>query len=289
MAGSVECWPGVVGVVAGNPPPLVVGLSPGDTVTVTFTRPTNMPPPDTVVAFHPALGTGSGSTVASWVSGGSVLLVTLLSTAGVDPAAVEVATGRLSVTVRGVRGASGLSPTLPPVTTTVTGTWGAPSPPRLLWAAARDTGRNPGLDTGDSLLLRFDQAVTQLSLPSTAAVLALLAFSPRLPVPEGGGGVACAGSWVDASTLTVTFNWTIPASSRPGWVVWNVGALTVSIMPSGNLTSANGESAASNSSAIVGQGSWGDAPVATVVAKSSTALVMELAAPLTKFGYLVTL
>jgi hypothetical protein len=134
-------------------------------------------------------------------------------------------------------------------------------------------------------VLRFDQAVTQLPLPSTASVLALLAFSPPLPT----AGLSAVGQWRDSYSLAVTFNWTGPASPRPGWVVWNVGALTVSVMPAGNLTSANGESAASNSSAIVGQGSWGDAPVATVVAKSSTALVMELAAPLTKFGYLVTL
>jgi hypothetical protein len=36
--GSLECWPGIVSVVASNPPPVVPGLSGGDVVNVTFTK-----------------------------------------------------------------------------------------------------------------------------------------------------------------------------------------------------------------------------------------------------------
>jgi phosphoglycerate kinase len=39
--GSAECWPGVLYVNASNPPPLEVGLSVGDVVTVAFSKDTN--------------------------------------------------------------------------------------------------------------------------------------------------------------------------------------------------------------------------------------------------------
>jgi hypothetical protein len=68
LAGSPECWPGVVSVVASNPPPLKVGFSVGDVVTVTFTKATNTP--TVPVAFSPDVG----GLAFSWQNQGSVLV-----------------------------------------------------------------------------------------------------------------------------------------------------------------------------------------------------------------------
>lgn len=60
--GSRACWPGVLSVTADNPPPIVVGLSVGDTVTIRFTRATNQPDVSSVaklmsvVSFSSSIG-----------------------------------------------------------------------------------------------------------------------------------------------------------------------------------------------------------------------------------------
>jgi hypothetical protein len=68
----------------------------GDVVTVVFSSPTDTPDGATAAVFSPPIGT----TATSWRSGGRELQVRVDVAAGVDPAAVDVANGRLTVTVR---------------------------------------------------------------------------------------------------------------------------------------------------------------------------------------------
>jgi hypothetical protein len=73
-----------VSVNASNPPPLVVGYSVGDSVTLTFTSATNTPDVADVLTFVPPIGV----TVASWRNGGKELVIRVVDTRGVDPIAV---------------------------------------------------------------------------------------------------------------------------------------------------------------------------------------------------------
>jgi hypothetical protein len=231
--GSTQCWPGVLSVVASNPPPLVPGFSEGDVVTVTFTQPTDKATQGPsgsglVLAFSPAIG----ATVASWTQDGRQLLVRVVDVGGVDPAGVDVAAGLLRVSVGGVRGVGGpqASPRSPPASLVVTGTWGSPGPPSLLLATARDTGDNVGLGSGDTLVLTFDPAVRQVGVGTPGAVDALVALTP--PLPGGAGGVV--GEWESGTSLVLRFVlegpvWGALATRSP----WGVGSLGVRIRGEG--------------------------------------------------------
>jgi hypothetical protein len=271
--GATKCWPGVVSAAASNPPPLVPGFSVGDVVTVTFSSPTNTPDAGSVLAFSPSIGVTS----ASWRSGGTELVVRVVDARGVSPAAVDVVMRQLAVRVSGVRVYGGGSDPSPPITVTVGGSWGAPSAPTIQRATAMDTGHNVGVDTGDTLVVEFDQAVAPVEVASSAAVHRLLVWQPPLPADT-----QVAGTWSSNTTvLTLVFAaFTLPASSRD-WLPWNVGSLVVTVRPQANLTSANGESAASNASVVVDEGSWGDAPVGVVSPASSVMVTLTLAPPST--------
>ena len=94
----------------------------------------------------------------------------------------------------------------------------------------------------------FDQDVTLVDVESDAAVRSLLVFRPPLPV-----GALTSGVWVDNSTLEVTFH-NVPGSVDAGSTA--VGVWSVSVLASGGLLSAVGQSAPSNSSIVVRQGTW---------------------------------
>lgn len=95
----------------------------------------------------------------------------------------------------------------------------------------------------------FDQNVTRVAVDTDTAVRSLLAFAPSLP-----RGVSLAGMWADNSTLVVSFT-NVSATSATS-VTTAVGAWVVSILSSGNLFSAVGQSAPSNASTVVRLGSW---------------------------------
>ncbi len=68
LPGALDCWPGVTSVVASNPPPIIVGLSPGDTVTIAFTRATNQRLDIAqLLQFSPSIG----SVNAKWQAAGA--------------------------------------------------------------------------------------------------------------------------------------------------------------------------------------------------------------------------
>ena len=68
--------------------------------------------------------------------------------------------GRLRVLLSGVRSFGGLSPEIPSLPVAVGGTWGTPAPPVIVSASAvNGVGGGPGLDSGDAVVLVFDQEV----------------------------------------------------------------------------------------------------------------------------------
>jgi hypothetical protein len=96
----------------------------------------------------------------------------------IDTSAVDVGLGLVTFGIHGIQSASGLSPVIPEELSAVsrpavTGTWGNPSPPIIVRATAKNTGRNVGFGTGDSVVLVFDQAVQRRSLATTGDVLEL--------------------------------------------------------------------------------------------------------------------
>ena len=267
--------------MASNPPPIVVGLSAGDVVTVTFGSPTRQV---ANVTFRPDIG----RTLSAWRSN-SVLVVTVVAPpAGVEIRSLDVAQGLVNVTVSGVQSFDGRSQPLPPVEVVVSGTWGTPTPPQLLRAVASDDGHNVGLWTNDSLTLVFDENVTRVAVGDTGAVLALLAFQPALP-----STVSLAGEWTDNLTLRVVFSFPgggggVGAPAGFDWYAYNVGSLTVTVQEAAGLKSAGGESTASNSSIVMDAGSWGDVPTAAVQQRSATSVRFIVAPPDTAVGYAVT-
>jgi hypothetical protein len=226
-AGAADCWPGIVSVLASNPPPLLVGLSVGDVITVLFTKATDAPPfTPSIVSFIPSIG----GIVAAWRQGGRELQLVVTNTSGVNTSAVDVATGSVRMTVGGVRSAgAGALSLLPPTTVTVGGTWGSPSAPSIVVAAATGAGQSAGLGTGDSLLLVFDQVVQQVGVDSSAAVSALLAFTPPLPL----GVVTVVGAWVNQTSLSLQLTCDEAAWGQVDRSQWAVGRLVVTILSGG--------------------------------------------------------
>ena len=90
------------------------------------------------------------------------------------------------------------------------------------------------------------------------------------------------GQWLDSLTLLVTST-AVPAAVRADPGVRSavaVGVLRVTVLPSGNLTSLDGTSTASNASAVVTAGSWGDVVCdGGVLVYSHTALAVAFEPP----------
>ena len=197
---------------------------------------------------------------------------------------LDVARGDVSVSVVGVTNKDGTSSPSPLITRTVTGTWGIATAPVITAAIAVDSGNNVGLNTNDSLLLVFDQPVaTPIAVTSPSELALLLSLTPPLP-----NTTVLTGAWSLGSTeliITFDFDTGVPLSGV-AWLRWNVGQLSVSVLPSGNLTSANGQSPPSNATIVVAHGSWGDA-VDTAVATplSVSSVEVTVTGPSTAYNY----
>lgn len=59
-------------------------------------------------------------------------------------------------------------------------------------------GQYPGLDSGDAVMLRFDQYVAQVAVGTKAAVDELLLFTPAT------WATSYSGHWVNEFTLLIT-------------------------------------------------------------------------------------
>jgi hypothetical protein len=107
-------------------------------------------------------------------------------------------------------------------------------------------------------------------------VVQVLAWSPSTWASD------YRGQWVDTLTLLVTAM-SVPATVRSDPSTRSavaVGALRATVLSSGNLTSLDGTSAASNATTVVDSGSWGDVVCdGGVVVYSHTALVVAFEPP----------
>lgn len=263
------------------------GLSPDDVVTLYFTKVTNHPDVTNVsalLAFTPRL---ASSVRATWQLGGDThfpsaaerLVVTLGGTVNSDIEATLVYTVRLAVLPGGgLRDVGAVSQVADIPSVPLTGSWGDASQPQFLStlpAIAVDTGGQPGLGPGDTLLLRFNQPVRKVPVGTVDDIARLLVFDPP------NWAVDARGAWVDSNVLAVTVVAVGTGAGAPEfrWAT-RVGALRVSVQPSGNLTSLDGTSDPCNATVVVGHGSWGD-PVCDVglFVFSHTALVVAFSAP----------
>jgi hypothetical protein len=125
-------------------------------------------------------------------------------------------------------------------------------------------------------LLRFDQPVAPVPVGSKVALDALLSFNPPT------WATSYNGSWVGHAALLVTVL-TVPAGSRADPTArasTAVGALSITVLAGGNLTSLDGTSTPCNSSALLTSGSWGDVVCdGGLYVYSHTALVAAFSPP----------
>jgi hypothetical protein len=139
----------------------------------------------------------------------------------------------------------------------LSGSWGEVSQPRFTSVApviAVDTGGQPGLGSGDGLLLRFNQPVAQVPVGSKAALDALLYFYPPNWAAE------YTGQWLDTTTLFVTGTSVLASSAADPMfrAATAVGTMSITVLPSGGLTSLDGSSPPCDASTLVASGSFGD-------------------------------
>ena len=99
-SGAADCWPGLLSVVASNPPPIIVGFSVHDVVEFVFDKPTNAPLVPAPVVFYPPLGT----LAMGWSDANTKLTVRIVDAGGVSnpipPSSVEIGVLNFSLQVR---------------------------------------------------------------------------------------------------------------------------------------------------------------------------------------------
>lgn len=285
LAGAIACWPGVLVVNASDPVPVVPDFSAGDAVTVLFTRATNTPSVDTPGKLAKLLqfSTNMGSAQrASWSNGGTLLTVVFDDVSDVL-SLDDVQIGRLSLTLLdtgGLMSSDLRSSVHPNRSITVTGTWGERFPPGILNVTAVNSGGQAGLGAGDSVLVFFDCEVRMdaVNVSSTAGLSKFIQFQPAI-------GVVLTGAWLSRFALLVTV---VSPPVVADASALRVSAVSVRTLASGGLTSYNGQSLPSNATAVVGYGSWGDAPSMRLAALSGSAIQVLLSAPPFHAGYSIT-
>jgi hypothetical protein len=295
LVGVACCGPHLLfaAIVASDPEPVSPGLSADDVLTVYWTKATNRADVSTtakvlsLLSFVPSVasdmsaywnGPGTPSDVVPNAGDRLVIILRRPSASDTPPEAV-----RVSVLPGGGLRAGGtdtVSHNASISDVPLSGTWGDASQPQFLGHSAAvialDYGGQPGLGVGDAVLLRFNQPVAQVPVGSKAELDALLAWEPATWATN------YTGEWLDDLNLLVTVREVVPgANDHAGHrAATAVGALAVSVLASGSLTSRDGTSAPSNASAIVTGGSWGDVVCdGGVVVRSHTSLVVAFMPP----------
>ena len=134
-----------------------------------------------------------------------------------------------------------------------------------------------GLGVGDALLLKFNQPVAQVNVSSKASIDAVLQFTPSTWASN------YTGLWLDMTALLITVRAVGHDVDRHSVAV---GALNISVLASGGLTSFDGTSPASNDSVTVSSGSWGDVVCdASVMVYSYRGLQVSFTPPVTAAGW----
>jgi len=158
------------------------GISSDDTVTITFSAKTNMPDVSTpglvdAVLFTPTrtVDWGSGYTGA-WLTD-TVLQVTLNDTRGVDPTLTRVDLMSFTVVSTYLKSEDESSTAATFSFSAAEGTWGTMTAPQVKSVVARDTGAQPGLGAGDSVIITFDTATDMVPISGAAAAAAVVEWS----------------------------------------------------------------------------------------------------------------
>lgn len=132
------------------------------------------------------------------------------------------------------------------------GSFGPRAPPKIVSAAAENTGQSAGITASDSLVVTFDVDTNTPAVSTTAAVDGVLATSAPL-------GCAYTGVWETARRMRIT----ITDDTCIGAAATAIGVLRVWVLTTGDLRTADRTSAASSSSATV-WGGWGTEATPTV-------------------------
>ena len=179
--------------------------------------------------------------------------------------------------LQGVASAASPSAVLPStIVRRVGGSWGDPNPPLITAAAAVNSGHNLGFGDGDSVVIRFNQAVALVALvpgPKLSTFLQLHPFALQSHVSSV--------TWQSNDTLVVSFANVSTLLLAAGDSV-RVGRILVNVT---GVLSANGKSPKGNCSAVVDTGSWGDAPNAALQDQSSVALRLVVQPPTVRVAY----
>ncbi len=300
-AGSIVCWPGIVSALASNPPPVVPSLSPGDVLTITFSKPTNVPPLSTfydadiqaMFVFSSFIGV---NLVGVWNRDASAVAITVgatslgNTTASPELTAVGVLTMTLNATSN-LQDAAKLSHAAVYPWIRVSGTWGVATIPKFLPSTGlyspsfvANTGGQAGIGAGDTLVLRFDNPCKQLPVTTKANLDALFNFSAPLGLDYTGAWVT--SGWFKQSSVLITITQGLPAGTNAAGAA--VGVLGVAVRPSAGLTSLDSTTAASNTSTLIAYGTWGDAPTATVIMRSFRSLRVTALPPSSRVRWSVS-
>jgi hypothetical protein len=290
-AGAAVCWPGVVSAVASNPPPVIPSLSAGDILTITFSKPTNAPPMyndaeiHAVLVFSSFIGVGL---VGAWNHDASSVAITIGATNAPDGTTVDLAAtavGVLTMTLNAtsnLRDAATLSQPASYGSIYVSGSWGVASvpvflPPTGLYSPsfAANTGLQAGLGIGDSLMLRFNNPCKQVAVATKANIDALLLFSSPIGLNYTGSWVT--SGWFAKSAINITVTKALPTGANA--TATAVGVLRVTVRASAGMTSLDRTTAASNASTVIGYGTWGDVPTASVAMRSYKTLRVTMLPP----------
>ena len=296
-AGALACWPGLIAAVAANPPPVIPSLTARDTLTLSFSKPTNKPAVDSDADVHALLVFSSSigaSLTGSWNALGTLLTVTVGATNAADGGSlVNLADTRVGVLTVALNASAALrdaalrSPPASYAPALVSGDWGVATIPEFLDATsafapsfARNTGGQAGLGVGDTLVLRFDNPCKQVAVSHKVDLDRLLVFSAPL-------GANYTGAWETSglfarSAITITV--TAPPANASGTAV---GVLRVTVLASAGLTSLDESTPASNATTVVALGTWGDAPTAVVEARSWRSLRVTMAPPASRVAWTV--
>jgi hypothetical protein len=206
------------------------------------------------------------------------LVITLAGTVNSDMEATLVPAVRIDILPTGaLRDAERTSQSAAFSGLRVEGTWGDSSQPQLLSSQpllAVDAGGGVGIGVGDILVIRFNQRVRKVPVGSKAEVDNLLSFSPD------NWAASYTGAWLDFLSLAITITGTSHCNTTADCEGGAVGSMRVHVLPAGNLTSFDGTSSPCNASALLSDGSWGDALTDTaMVVFSRRALVIVFSQP----------
>jgi hypothetical protein len=244
---GTKAGPAILSLVADDPDDGDGIYSDGDTVTVTFSEPTNAPDASNkaqllaLFDFSADLGT---SLAGTWLANSSVLRITVVQATSVAPA---VGSFFVKALVAGnIRNAASTSLPSTSQSPVLTGDWGLMPGPVILSVVADDPDDLDAVySNGDVVIVSFNMPTNQPPLPTKAAVDALFSFSHPL-------GAAYTGLWSDDGR-TLTINISNCAGTPPPVVgVWHLSA-----QPSGGLRDLTSKSLACSTSAVVLGGNWG--------------------------------